>query len=164
MWKQAYAICICKNIASRNTVSKSHLYNTCVCVSKIYLNHKNRCLNVLKSHCLIPWIQTRYALFSRPAVVHFNFRAGSTFPVLVCTVPHVHWVNKADNQQDYSQCNKVDAVRLNASYRLNLLLLKGQRCMIDVLDFLFWIFMTETILRTGEGLPGLKYIFNKMWN
>ena len=29
-----------------------------------------------------------------------NFRAGSTFPVPVCTVPHGHWVNKADNQQD----------------------------------------------------------------
>ena len=28
------------------------------------------------------------------AVVHFNFRAGSTFPVPVCTVPHGHWVNK----------------------------------------------------------------------
>ena len=27
-----------------------------------------------------------------------------------------------------SRCNKVDAVRLYASYRLNLLLLKGQRC------------------------------------
>ena len=32
--------------------------------------------------------------------VQFNFRAGSTFPVPVCTVPHGHWVNKADNQQD----------------------------------------------------------------
>ena len=27
-----------------------------------------------------------------------------------------------------SRCNKIDAVRLYASYRLNLLLLKGQRC------------------------------------
>ena len=39
-------------------------------------------------------------LSSQAAVVHFNFRAGSTFPVPVCTVPHRHWVNKADNQQD----------------------------------------------------------------
>ena len=38
---------------------------------------------------------------SRAVVVHFNFRAGSTFPVPVCTVPHGDWVNKkADNQQD----------------------------------------------------------------
>ena len=37
---------------------------------------------------------------ARAAVVHFNFRAGSTFPVPVCTVPHGHWANKADNQQD----------------------------------------------------------------
>ena len=33
----------------------------------------------------------------RAAVVHFNFRAGSTFPVPDCTVPQGHWVNKADN-------------------------------------------------------------------
>ena len=31
-------------------------------------------------------------------ISHFNFRAGSTFPVPVYTVPHGHWVNKADNQ------------------------------------------------------------------
>ena len=51
------------------------------------------------------------------AVVHLNFRAGSTFPVTVCTVPSS--VNRT------SRCNKVDAVRLNASYKLNLLLLTG---------------------------------------
>ena len=54
-------------------------------------------------------------------------RAGSTFPVPVCTVPHGLWVNDADNQQNY---NKVDAARLYALYRLNLLLLKGQRCVV----------------------------------
>ena len=32
-----------------------------------------------------------------------------------------------------SRCNKVDAVPLNASYRLNLLLLKGQICVIYVI-------------------------------
>ena len=37
---------------------------------------------------------------TRSAVVHFNFQAESTFPVPVCTVPHGHWVNKADNQQN----------------------------------------------------------------
>ena len=37
---------------------------------------------------------------NRAVVVHFNFRAGSTFPVPVCTVPHWLWVNKADNQKD----------------------------------------------------------------
>ena len=37
---------------------------------------------------------------TQAAVVHFNFRAGSTFPVTVCTVPHGHWVNKTENQQD----------------------------------------------------------------
>ena len=37
---------------------------------------------------------------SQAAIVHFNFRARSTFPVPVCTVLHGYWVNKADNQQD----------------------------------------------------------------
>ena len=57
---------------------------------------------------------------ARAAVVHLNFRAGSTFPVPVCTVPSsMDWT---------SRCNKDDAVRLYASYMLNVLLLKGQRC------------------------------------
>ena len=54
---------------------------------------------------------------SRVAVVHLNFRAGSTFPVPVFTV--------SSSMDRTSRCNKVDAVRL---YRLNLLLLKGKRC------------------------------------
>ena len=33
---------------------------------------------------------------SRAAVVHLNFRAGSTFPVPACTVSPGHCVNKAD--------------------------------------------------------------------
>ena len=33
---------------------------------------------------------------TRAAIVHFNFQARSTFLVPVCTVPHGHWVNKAD--------------------------------------------------------------------
>ena len=32
------------------------------------------------------------------AVVHLNIRAGSTFPVPVCTVSPGHWVNKAETQ------------------------------------------------------------------
>ena len=60
----------------------------------------------------------------RATVVHWNFRAGSTFPVLVCTVPSsIDWT---------SRCNKVDTVRRYASYRLNLLLPKGQRCVIQI--------------------------------
>ena len=43
---------------------------------------------------------------SRAAVVHFNFRAGSTFPVPVCTVP--------SSMDRTSRCNKVDVVRLYA--------------------------------------------------
>ena len=54
-----------------------------------------------------------------------------------------------------SRCNKVDAVRLYASYRLNLLLLKRKRCMVQgvLIDIeryekkcrqiLYWKFGTE---------------------
>ena len=56
----------------------------------------------------------------RAAVVQLNFRAGSTFPVPVCTVP--------SSMDRTCRCNKVDAVRLYALYRLNLLFLKGQIC------------------------------------
>ena len=55
--------------------------------------------------------------YSRAAVVHLNIRAGSIFPVQVWTVP--------SSMDRTSRCNKVDTVRL---YALNLLLLKGQRC------------------------------------
>ena len=61
---------------------------------------------------------------SRAAVVHLNFRAGSTFPVPVRTVSTGHWVNIADTQEDLA-----GATRLTRSdMRLNLLLLKGQGC------------------------------------
>ena len=33
------------------------------------------------------------SFISRAAVLHLNFRAESTFPVPVCTVPHGHWLN-----------------------------------------------------------------------
>ena len=74
---------------------------------------------------------------SRAAVVHLNFRAGSTFPVPVCTVP--------SSTDRTSRCNKVDAARLYASYRLNLLLLKGQICV-------------TTFFIKGEGL-GSRRVF-----
>ena len=61
---------------------------------------------------------------SQAAAVNLNFQAGSTFPVPVCTVPR--------SMDRSSRCNKVDTVRLYASYMLNLLLLKGQRCVTSL--------------------------------
>ena len=76
------------------------------------------------------------ALFTaREAVVHLNFRAGSTFPVPVCTVP-----SSIDRT---SRCNKVDVVRLYASYRLNLLLLKGRSAWLFIKKGLHQILFTE---------------------
>ena len=69
-------------------------------------------------------IFTLHIYYGQPYVVHSNFRAGSTFPVPVCTVP--------SSMDRTSRCNKVDAVRLSASFRLNLLLLKGQRCVVYI--------------------------------
>ena len=53
-----------------------------------------------------------YFILSFPTGSRSTF--GSTFPVPVCTVP--------SSMDKASRCNKVDAVRLYASYRLNLLL------------------------------------------
>jgi len=35
---------------------------------------------------------------ARAAVVHLNFRAGSTFPVPFCTVSPGHWEKEADTK------------------------------------------------------------------
>ena len=51
------------------------------------------------------------SILTRVAVVHLNFRAWSTFPVPVCTVPPGHWVNKQTLIRT-SRCNKADTVRL----------------------------------------------------
>ena len=59
-------------------------------------------------------------------IVHLNFRAGSTFPVPGCTVSPGHWVKKSRHL-----IGQAVATRLTRSdFRLNLLLLKGQRCVI----------------------------------
>ena len=72
---------------------------------------------------------------ARAAVVNLNFRAGSTFPVLVCTVSPGHRVNKADTQYGLA-----GATRLTRSdFRLNLLLLKGQGSVMDELNFFIFV-------------------------
>ena len=80
------------------------------------------------------WPCSSYCFYYAPraAVVHLNFRAGSTFPDPVCTVPS--YMDRT------SRCNKVDAEKLYASYRLNLLLLKGQRCVQ-------WTYYTSSLIR-----------------
>ena len=65
----------------------------------------------MRTECMPP--RFVLAITPRAAVVHLNFRVGSTFPVPVCTVP--------SSMERASRGNKVDAVRLYASYRLNLL-------------------------------------------
>ena len=67
---------------------------------------------------------TLYRDCRRADVVHLNLLAGSTFPIPVCTVP--------SSMDRTSRCNKVDAVRLYASNRLNLILLEGQGCVASL--------------------------------
>ena len=61
---------------------------------------------------------------TRAAIVHLNFRAGSTFPVPVCTVPHLHWVNKSTRLAGATRLTRSD---LMLHIGADLLLLKGQR-------------------------------------
>ena len=68
---------------------------------------------------------------SRAAVVHLNIQARSTFPVPVFTVP-------SSMERTSSRCNKVDAVKLYTSFRLNLHLLKGQICVNFIIPIVGW--------------------------
>ena len=60
-----------------------------------------RSITVKEYRRRINWIRRRWRSMPRAAVVHLNFRSGSTFPVPVCTALHGHWVNEEDNQKDY---------------------------------------------------------------
>ena len=88
---------------------------------------------------------------------NLNFRAGSTFPFQVCTV--------RSSMDRTSRCNKVDAVRLYASYMFNLLLLKGQICVSNYSKLL----ITSCLLKIIEDASFLckeimlyfLYILNK---
>ena len=72
---------------------------------------------------------------ARAAVVHLNFRAGSIFPVPVCTVSPGHRVNKADTQYGLA-----GVARLTRSdFRFNLLLLKGQGSVMAELNFFIFV-------------------------
>ena len=71
-----------------------------------------------------------------------HLRAGATFPVPVCTVP--------SSMDRTNRCNKVDAARLYASYRLNLLLLKRQRSGTKYLTIWFDFIWLVLILRTRK--------------
>ena len=101
-------------------------------------NAKNACLMYVKlwSKVQVCWDKDRTIIKSRAAVVHLNFQAGSTFPAPVCTVP--------SSMDRTSRCNKVDAVKRYALYRLNLRLLKEQRC---VKEAYIW----------SNRIQGLKY-------
>ena len=80
---------------------------------------------------------------SRAAVVHLNFRAGSTFPFPVCTVP--------SSMDRTSRCNKVDAVRLYALYSLNLLLINRQ----------IWI-LSKTSIRSYKEIGNIFWKIKTM--
>jgi len=86
----------------------------------MFMNYRvKKIINTKFLHMINSFFFTAWA-----AVVYLNFRARSTFLVAVFTVP--------SSMARTSRCNKVDAVRLYASYRLNLLLLKGQRCVTEI--------------------------------
>ena len=68
------------------------------------------------------YIDAKLSSRSLAAAVHLNFRAGSTFPVPVCTVSPGHWVTQ-------TQFAHAGATKLTRSdFRMNSLLLKGRGC------------------------------------
>ena len=101
---------------------------TTLCTS--WTRHRKSSLNTfyfLRSLCRELFLIDQYLVilncvnyWSLAAVVHLKFRSESTFPVPFCIVP--------SSMDKTKRCNKVDAIRLYASYRFSLLLLKGKRC------------------------------------
>ena len=60
----------------------------------IYMKLSMLCLQIKFTESSGRNVNKDSAVRTGSRIVHFNFRAGSTFPVPVCTVPHGHWVNK----------------------------------------------------------------------
>ena len=72
-------------------------------------------------HNSLCWRAIYFSLaWPRAAIVLLNFRAGSMFPAPVCTVSPGHQVNK----QILNRTSRLT----RSDFRLNLLVLKGQRC------------------------------------
>ena len=79
----------------------------------------------------------------------FEFPSRSTFPVPVCTLSSRHWVNKAGTHIGLAGATRL--TRLN--FRLNLLLLKGQRCLIEfIFKLLLKLFVSEQLEYTQDWI------------
>ena len=71
---------------------------------------------------------TKGIVVSREVVVHLNFRAGSTF-----SRPSLYCIARTLGKQSSHSIGLASATRLTRSdFRLNLLLLKIQRCMVYI--------------------------------
>ena len=80
-------------------VAKVEKYNFLKEFNHISSSNKRQEKKILSSIYLI--LSQNYIILSltaTDAVVHLNFRAGSTIPVPVFTVSPGHYVNKADTQ------------------------------------------------------------------
>ena len=130
-WERNYIVYVYQRLQSQFILLRKELYSLCIqrlqSQFKLLKKELYSFWHKLKLYYCETWCCKPDAVNTRAAIVRFNFRAGSNFPVPVCTVLHGNWVKKADNQQDYP-VQQDCAVRLYASYRLNLLLLKRQRC------------------------------------
>ena len=77
------------------------------------------------TNTIVRGLLIKYSPLPRAAVVHFQ--AGSTFPGPVCTVSPGHWLNKSRHS-----IGLAGATRLTREdFRMNLLLLKGQGCVLQ---------------------------------
>ena len=67
-------------------------------------------------------------LYTRAAVVHLNLRAGSTFPVSVCTVSPGLWVKKSRHSIGLFGATRLTQSDFMLHIGADLLLPKEQRC------------------------------------
>ena len=93
MYAVQYTQNVCSTLKLRKKDEKKRVLDQMIIWSKIlkwaiirYTYKKTRVFSIKKTKLLC-------CTDPRAVVLHLNFRAGSTFPVPVYTVPHEHWLN-----------------------------------------------------------------------
>ena len=109
--------------------------NCALCCVKIRPKYKLMLKLMVRIHVTTSYPILWFPLYdpTRAVVVHLNFRAGSTFTVQVCTVSPRHRVKKQTLNRT-SQCNKVDAVRLQVEFTLTI----GSEVRVKGFYFYIW--------------------------
>ena len=93
------------------------------------------------------------------AVIHLNLRAGSTFPVPVCTVSPGLWVNISRHSIGLADATRLTRLDFMLYIGADLLLPKGQRCVCRN-NFINWGIKYRSL---NLNVPILDMKINRLW-